>query len=98
MAELREAVEGQRALQPSEQERRQRAEREARVEELLAAAPEVRDLAKRLGQVESERDRLREDLDEARSELAAARERIAELEEALEAERERSWWDRLRGR
>jgi excisionase family DNA binding protein len=58
----------------------------------------VRELVETLREQEAERARLADELSGARDDLAAARERIEELEAELAEERERSWWERLRGR
>jgi excisionase family DNA binding protein len=106
MARITDMHDAQKALLPAPQEAEQRAERERRIEEALAGnADRIRELAEELGEVRAERDTLREDLestqaerDSAREELAEARERIEQLEAELEAEREKGWWEKLRGR
>ncbi|MGC9319237.1 MAG: hypothetical protein ACP5KN_14490 [Armatimonadota bacterium] len=76
---------GQKALQPSEEELRERAERERRIEEALAGnADTIRELAEDLGRVQAERDQFRQELDEAQQ-------RIADLEAELKEAR-RPWW------
>ncbi len=75
----------QKGLMPSEQERQARADREQRIEEALGGN------VARIEELARENEHLRAELDEAKRKDQAA-------QEALEAERSKSWWQKLTGR
>jgi len=78
-------LEAQKALQPSEQERQERAEREGRIEEALTSdAARIEELAEELGRLRADRERLKQ--------------QNAALKQALRAERAKPWWQKVMGR
>jgi predicted nucleic acid-binding Zn-ribbon protein len=89
---LDEITEAQKALLPAPEEAQARADRERRLEEALTGnSGRIEELAR-----EAEKQRVRAETAEAQvRELEKER---GDLRRKLEAEREKTWWQRLTGR
>jgi len=94
---VREAVRAefadqQRALPEPEEEHQKRAEREQRIEEALGGnMARIEELAEENGRLQAESQQLRAENDQLRK-------KVARLTELLEAERRKTWWQRLAGK
>jgi len=91
-ARLNELAKIQKALPEPEEARLERAEREQRMEEALRGnTARIEELAEENGRLLAESQQLRADNDQLRK-------KVVRLTELLEAERRKTWWQRLVGK